>query len=381
MSAPLRTLRYMLILVPSIAGLYGADVPSYPVYCLLVLLLLWLVQLRLKGLDHPAQPLLLWLEIAFVGWIGWMYDGGIMYLLPLSTLISVFDSRVRIRFALPSAAMLILFNAAIASYPIGTRLSLNTVFAAWAVVLHGLRSASMGLYRLESFNDELRRKHYELEEARNTIADYAAKVENLAQVEERNRISRDIHDELGHRLVRLKMMMDAACAIIPAKPDKGFELVRQVRDQLADSMEILRSTVRNMKPDETERLYSLAALVEDLGKTNGIRLEYVTEGMPRPLYPSEEIVLYRNAQEAVTNAIRHGGADTFLIRLRFGDRSVAMTVSNNGDLPAAIRREGLGISGMEERVKLLGGSLSFEMSPQFAVTTFIPRHRKPTVPT
>lgn len=276
--------------------------------------------------------------------------------------------------------MFVLLNLSLLSSPASTRIALGLAFAAFAVVLHLLRTASFGMNKAETFNDELRRKHYELEEARNRIADYAAKVEHLAQTEERNRIARDIHDELGHRLVRLKMMMDAACAVIPARPEKGFELVVEVRDQLADSMNILRNTVRNMKPDEANRPYSLAALIEELGNTNGIELSFDTEGMPYPLYPSEEIVLYRNAQEAVTNAIRHGSADRFRIGIRYEQRTVTMTVSNNGAVPATISHKGLGLSGMEERIKLLGGSLEIGLAPEFTVTTVIPRSQRTNSP-
>lgn len=372
---PLPAIRYMLMLIPSIAGLYLANISSYSVYVVHTLLLIGLAQLRFKRSGHTAGQLLLWGEIGYSGWLALTY-GGLFYILPFSTLVSVYAERGRQGLVLIASALFILLNVSVLTLPASTRIAVCLAFAALAAVLHLLRTASSETSKAETYNDELRRKHYELEEARNRIADYAAKVEHLAQTEERNRIARDIHDELGHRLVRLKMMMDAACAVIPTRPEKGFELVVEVRDQLADSMDILRKTVRNMKPGEAKRPYSLAALIEELGKTNGIELSFDTEGMPYPLYPSEEIVLYRNAQEAVTNAIRHGGADRFRIAIRYGPQQVTMTVANNGTVPASISSKGLGLSGMEERIKLLGGSLEIGLEPEFAVTTVIPRSHR-----
>ncbi|WP_158289458.1 sensor histidine kinase [Paenibacillus flagellatus] len=376
MPAPLRATRYLLVIVPAVSGLFLSDIRSYSLYTLYALALVWLVQIGDKLRGRPVRAIALGGEIGLAFWICWTY-GGIAHAMLFSPLLAVVEARSRFAAFAPAAVLLAAVNVSASSATPSVRLALNLALVAWAAALYALRAASSGMIRAESYNDALRRKHYELEEARNRLADYAAKVEHLAQVEERNRIARDIHDELGHKLVRLKMMMDAACAVIPGQPDKGFELVRQVRDQLTDSMDILRSTVRNMKPREAEHPYSLAALIEDLGKQNGIRLDFATEGMPYPLYPSEEIVLYRNAQEAVTNAIRHGGADAFRIRISYGERQVVMTVSNNGAVPESIARRGLGLSGMEERVALLGGSLAFELGPEFAVTTAIPRHRKP----
>jgi signal transduction histidine kinase len=371
-NAPLQPIRYLLLIGPAAAGLVLSEIPNYSEYAIAQLLLIWLAQLRGKLGEHPAQAIALWAEIVFAAWIAWTY-GGLLYVLPFSTMMSVFTWTLPGGPWLPALALLAVLYGVTGELPMDVRLTLHALLIGWAVVLYAARDAASGRSRAEAHGDELRRKHYELEQARRTIAGYASEVERLAQAEERNRIARDIHDDLGHRLVRLKLMMDAAVAILPSDPEKGFGIVRQVRDQLVDGMETLRKTVRNMKPHEAELKYSLAALIEELGEADGIRIDFATEGMPYPLYPSEEIVLYRNAREAVTNAIRHGGADAFRIRLRYGERSVTMTVANNGSKPESIGRKGLGVSGMEERAKLLGGTIVFELEPEFAVTTEIPR--------
>lgn len=89
---PLSAVRYMLILIPSIAGLYLADISSYSVYVIYVLLLVWLAQLRIKWTGHTARLLLLWGEVGYSGWLAWTYDG-LFYMLPFSTLVTLYNYR------------------------------------------------------------------------------------------------------------------------------------------------------------------------------------------------------------------------------------------------------------------------------------------------
>ncbi|MDF2649675.1 MAG: hypothetical protein K0Q73_5480 [Paenibacillus sp.] len=150
-----------------------------------------------------------------------------------------------------------------------------------------------------------------------------------------------------------------------------------VRDQLTESMELLRSTVRRLKPDkETLQTYSLERLIEGLTADKGISIEVMIQGMPYVLYPSLEFILYRNAQEAITNAIRHGSATQVLIQLTYEPKQITMCISNNGKLPTERSINGLGVSGMEERSKLIGGQLILSIEDRFTVTTVLPTFRQ-----
>lgn len=83
-------------------------------------------------------------------------------------------------------------------------------------------------------------------------------------------------------------------------------------------------------------------------------------------------MLYRNAQEAITNAVRHGGATAVSVELRYGRDEMVMSVSNNGSLPAGELRRGIGLSGMAERVAMLGGNLRVERDGAFRVISDLP---------
>lgn len=372
MNPPLAILRYLLLLAPAVALPYQTEIPSYPVYISQFLLLLCLVRVRDLAVPERVGLALFAAETLWTAWLVNTY-GGLLFILFWSMSVSLFSrSRVTLRYQL-GAVLLAAMNLSMSGAPGSLPVEANLGFLALTIVL--LRSSKMevGREELQQLYDELRRKHYELEEARKRIIEYARIVEGSAQTEERNRIAREIHDDLGHKLIRMKMMLEAVVRIMPEQPDKAMEMVMEVRDQLTGSMETMRKTVRRLKPDEAEvQIWSLERLIEELSREPGFKVTYRVHGMPVPLYPSQEIVLYRNTQEAITNAIRHGRADEVEVEVRYGEHGVSLRVSNNGELPADITRKGLGVSGMEERTRLVGGELQFEFTDRFAVTTRIP---------
>lgn len=377
---PLTRLRQLLVLVAALTASFLTVIPSYSSYICLLLIYVLIIQVRAQVSHYSAALLLLFAEIAWSFWMCAQY-GGLMYLLFLSALVSLFTGSL-VQFRMPAAiSLFLIMNAAIYAgwlkdadtVAVNNVLTANTIYCISALLL--FRSSAMEVSReeLRQLYDEHRKKHYELEEVRKQLVEYALMVESSAQVEERNRIAHDIHDDLGHKLIRLKMMLEAVIHIMPDQPDKSLELVTQVRDQLSDSMETMRKTVRRLRPGEDEvQHYSLDRLMEELAREPGFRMHYQTHGLPFPLYPSCEIVLYRNAQEAVTNAIRHGQATSIEVHLHYDEKELRMTVSNNGSLPPDLNRKGLGLSGMEERSRLLGGSIYYETSPHFSITTRIP---------
>jgi two-component system NarL family sensor kinase len=365
-------IRYLLLVLPMLFTVYLSKIEAYDAYIFFALLLLFLVRLREKWVKLQFRSILLFLEIGFIAWLSLHYHG-ILYIAFSASLISLFEipdfPSQKIWLLLEVIAM----NYAISTEPLSTFILANVLYGSIAFLLLYAQKMFVRKEELQSLYDELKRKHYELDEARNRLIDYAKIVESSAQIEERNRISRDIHDDLGHKLIRIKMMMEAVIQIFPLQQEKGMQMIYQVRDQLTESMETLRQTVRNMKPEgDITHSFSLEKLVESLSKDDSIDVSYVIEGMPYPIYPSCEIVLYRNTQEAITNAIRHGKATQISIRLCYELKQIVLMVSNNGSIPVEIEQKGIGIRGMEERTHLLGGRLQIDYSEPFTLTTFIP---------
>jgi len=369
-------LRCLLVILPALYSMNAEFYDSDGLFTLCVL-----VQLGIASWTRrmPERWMLIWLvlDIGYGAWVSERYDG-LMYAAHMAPML-VYLPEASFRFAWPMALLhAVLLNAAMWDRPLSLIVTANLMFAVIGLLLLQLRRAMRSKAEIELLYDELRLKHIELNEARSQLVEYAQKIEEISQLAERNRISRDIHDELGHKLIRLKMMMEAAVRIWADRPEQGIRMAESVRDQLAESMELLRSTVRKLKPEEgAMRSYSLTRLIEEIGNEQGVDVAYSIEGVPYALYPSLDFILYRNAQEAVTNAIRHGAATAVNITLRYEPNRVLMTVANNGAVPEEDRPWGLGLRGMKERVELVGGELDIRRQPSFAVTTVLPTYRHP----
>lgn len=381
----LTSLRFGLILLPAAAGLYVDRIDHYDQYTLFILLFLALAVL---GRYFNASPVIItaaFLEFIISGWLCQQY-GLMMVFISLSTACTYLVlSNVPLRYILLGIHFLVL-NVSLQGYDVLWLISANflliliAVFIGILVNTSGSREETLRLY------DELKRKHFELEEARSRMQQFAHQVEGAAQAEERSRISRQLHDDIGHRLIRVKMMMEAAIHTVPQDNARGMELLYQIRDQIGASMDEMRSAVKRMNPGrQLTDAYSLDRLLEETGRETGIRTRILVEGASYPLYPSQQVVLYKNAREAITNAIRHGHADKVDVLLRYRDNEICMEVSNNGEVAAeeslaaessGIGKQGIGLSGMLDRTKVIGGTLEIHRKTPFTVITRLPVYRK-----
>lgn len=379
MSTHLNTLRYSLIVIPACISIYIYPYDNYGIYTLYILLYLSLAVLD-RFVNHPPMKRLLFiLEILFSTWLCASY-GNLMLFISLSSLCSYIPMSGRVfRFILLSLHLLLLNIAMGFEQPEWT-FCLNAIFVITSVLLSYLQHTADSREEMVRLYDELRRNYYELDEKQNRLIQFNYQVEAAAQSGERNRISRQLHDDIGHRLIRVKMMMEAAIHTLPTDSTRGMELMLQIRDQLAASMDNMRNTVKQMRPATSlAEEYALDRLLENIGRETGIHTNLIYEGIPFPLYPSIQIVLYKNAQEALTNALRHGHATSVNILVLFGDGEVSMSVSNNGEVAAthstSHRQQGMGLSGMQERSKLMGGGIHIQWECPFTIVTKLPVYR------
>jgi len=192
-----------------------------------------------------------------------------------------------------------------------------------------------------------------------------------AQEEERKRIARELHDEVAQSLLLLTQRLDAiASSTRPKLGEQLKEKLEDLRDHTIEALEGLRNCAQDLRPRILDDLGLVAALewmAEELVKNHGISARVEMEGNERTLPAEVQLLLFRIAQEALSNIRKHSGASAAMIRLEFGSDSVNMTVSDNGggfepsprieDL-ASIGK--LGIIGMYERALLLGGSFKVE---------------------
>lgn len=186
----------------------------------------------------------------------------------------------------------------------------------------------------------------------------------LAQERERRRIAQALHDEAGQTLTAVALEIErAAAADSPA--DRAD--MAAVAAQLHDTLDEIRRISRELRPEALDDLglvNALIALSTRVAKQSGIRVERDLGELPK-LPEDVELVVYRVAQEALTNVLRHSGADHCRIRLRGDGDTLRLEVVDNGaGMPADLSGETIGIEGMRERALLAGGRLSIGPGPE-----------------
>jgi two-component system, NarL family, sensor histidine kinase UhpB len=200
-----------------------------------------------------------------------------------------------------------------------------------------------------TFNEMLERLEAERREATGRVL--------AGQEAERLRIARELHDQVGQELTAVLLVLSRLQARVPAELRSD---VVDVQDEVRASLEDVRRIAIELRPEALDDLGLVSALAV-LGERFAERsaLEVVERIAPEmaQLAPEVELVVYRVAQEALTNVVRHSGSDHAELRLDIEDGRLVLTVRDQGKGLAVDHVPGTGMRGMRERAKLIGATL------------------------
>ncbi|HIQ06576.1 MAG TPA: GAF domain-containing protein, partial [Anaerolineae bacterium] len=194
-----------------------------------------------------------------------------------------------------------------------------------------------------------------------------------AQEEERTRIARDLHDDIGQSLTALKLELQMLRAdLVEQRPDLQEQTDRCV-ELAGHALERTRALSGELRPPDLDRLGLAVALrkqVDDLTRRTEATAYLEVQGMEARLPAEIETALYRIAQEALTNVACHANASRVSVRLERTETEVTLCVEDDGVgfdadhvLRTASQRERLGLLGMRERARLVGGTLQVASRP------------------
>jgi signal transduction histidine kinase len=209
-----------------------------------------------------------------------------------------------------------------------------------------------------------RRARTALAAAHRELAGYAASVEELATVQERNRLAREVHDSVGHYLTVINVQLEAAARLIESEPHRAAAAVARARNLTGEGLDDIRRSVAALRaaPYQDRPLpEAIAALVSELA-TSGTAAELRVHGEPRALAPAASLTLFRAAQEALTNVRKHARASRADVELSYAASTVELAVADDG-CGTADPTGGFGLLGVRERVHLLGGKLDIASAP------------------
>jgi signal transduction histidine kinase len=223
-----------------------------------------------------------------------------------------------------------------------------------------------------------------LEQALAELERYAAQVAELSTAEERNRVAREIHDSLGHHLTAVAIQLEKAEAFRELDPVASSRALSDARWSAGRALTEVRESVsalREARPFSLSR--SLTDLVRHLGDDRlTVSLDLLGDELTHG--SAALAALYRAAQEALTNARRHGRATRVRVTVEYGEGEVRLTVTDNGagfTVASADPGSGSGLRGMRERVEALGGLVevrdrSADGPTGVIVTVTVPRARR-----
>jgi signal transduction histidine kinase len=194
-----------------------------------------------------------------------------------------------------------------------------------------------------------------------------------AQEEERKRLARDLHDQTGQRLTALAMGLSTVSELLDKNPALARQRLEELETMSVGAIDDLRQFVSDLRPALLDDLGLVAALRQMAKQTeerSSVAIEYNVTGHRRRLVSEIETVLYRIAQEALNNTVRHAHATHSVIDLNFCDNSVVLTIEDNGRgfeaisvLKPQAQVRAWGLLGMQERVSLVGGTFRIDSAP------------------
>ena len=186
--------------------------------------------------------------------------------------------------------------------------------------------------------------------------------------EERQRIARELHDVVAHRVSMMVVQSQLADAVLEEDPARARQAIVAVEAAGRDALVELRSVLglmhhddpATLAPGDTE-LSRLDTVVEE-ARAGGLPVTFETTGAVRPVPPAVALAAFRIVQESLTNVVRHASSAPTHVRLDYRPGAVEISVQDEGVVHTELR-PGHGISGMTERAAFLGGTLSTAAVP------------------
>jgi PAS domain S-box-containing protein len=201
------------------------------------------------------------------------------------------------------------------------------------------------------------------------LNEFAEQSRQAAVLEERTRMARDIHDTLAQGFTGVIIQMEAAEeALLEKDSEHAVGHVQRARELARDSLGEARRSVHALRPQALEKaafVDALQAIVKNTAAGTSLRTEFRVIGQPRELAPAVEENLLHIGQEALTNALKHAGANTFQARLSFDSDAVYLELRDNGVgfNSDGMNNGGIGLIGMKERADQIGATLEVISEP------------------
>ena len=194
-----------------------------------------------------------------------------------------------------------------------------------------------------------------------------------AQEQERTRIARELHDDIGQRLAMIATELQQLRENSLILPDvrSCLDELQKRTSEIATDIQSLSHELHSAKLQYLGIAAAMRSFCQECAEQQKVEIDFKTHDLPSPLSPDNSLCLFRVLQEALHNSAKHSGVRQFEVRLWGTSGEIHLTVKDSGagfDREAAKESRGLGLISMEERLKLVKGTLSIESQPQRGTT-------------
>ncbi|MGG3884992.1 sensor histidine kinase [Brevibacillus panacihumi] len=235
-----------------------------------------------------------------------------------------------------------------------------------------IHSSSEKLKRLEEERENLRSDLQKMTRALSENNEYIRQSAYTIKLEERNRLSQQIHDDVGHAMAGALIQMEAARRLFSVDQDKAVELLGNAISISKEGLERIRLTLKDVKPRPEELgINRLRLFVDEVSAKETVTATLTFGGDIDVIAPIHWKIIQQNATEAVTNSLKYAKATVISIEVRVLNKLIKAVVSDNGIGVDKVVK-GLGILGMEERAASVGGTVIVDGTKGFRVTTLLP---------
>jgi signal transduction histidine kinase len=302
-----------------------------------------------------------------------------LFLLPgdddfFAALFAVLSMQALQRFGFRGAAWLVVFALLmlvpfLADYPPAQAVSLTLVYSAVNVFMGAYALATR---RAEEARNRNRALGRDLETANAELRDYSKRLEGLAVTRERNRLARELHDSVTQTIFSMTLASQSAAILLPSEPSKADAQLERLRQLAESALAEMRVLISELKPDALANGDLAEAIRRDIERRNrdGMDVSFEVEDMApnpavEPLSAAEQVALFRIAQEALNNVVKHAGTSEAVIRLSLGERP-RLEIRDRGsgfDVQDTQGGAGMGLTGMGERAAEIGWVLDVDSTP------------------
>ncbi|WP_103346769.1 sensor histidine kinase [Streptococcus parauberis] len=206
------------------------------------------------------------------------------------------------------------------------------------------------------------------------LNDYIAITEKVAEDRERKRISREIHDTLGHALTGISAGIDAVKVLIEIDSNKAKSQLNIVSDVVREGIVDVRRSLNKLRPDALEGRTledALNKIIREFEGVSNIKIKLNYNWTTADLSVAVEDIIFRIIQESITNSLRHGHASEVIIDM-VEDADYMMFIKDNG-IGAEEIVYGYGLMQMQERLAIIGGEITFNTKNGFETVIRIPK--------